>query len=236
MYSSRREWAGGNSSPQRLSWHWIGGDGKTFGLRSWEIEDVSRIALSPKMIPLTQVHLCLTASLGNLSSSGTTIGLVSLTTKHKVVSKTKSICSGWLQRWSRSEQPTWPPRHLPTGSALGLPVGLTSACREERHLSAMGPSCPSTIFSRLWPGQPQGGRLLGGECACHHLALDDVGSGAEVRTMFQCFNRFSIRNTQWYNGAGEQEHRCSEEEGESCLSPGQESGLWACRGGACAKI
>jgi len=123
MYSSRREWAGGNSSPQRLSWHWIG---------------------------------------------------------------------GWLQRWSWSRQPTWPPRHLSTGPALGLPVGLARACREERHLSAMGPSCPSTIFARMWAGQPQGGRLLGGE----------------------------------------QEHRCSKEEGESCLSPGQESCLWACRGGS----
>ena len=202
MYSSRWEWPGGDSSPQRLSRHWTRGDGKTFGLRTWEVEDVSGIALSPKMILLIQVHLCLTASLGNLSSSGTTIGLVSLTTKHKVVSKTKSIWSGWLQRWSWSRQPPWPPAHLPTSPALGLPVGLTSACREERHLSALGPSCPSTIFARLWAGQPQGGRLLAGECACHYLALDDVGGGAEVRIMFQCFtlgypidSQFAILNS-----------------------------------------
>ena len=118
MYSSRWEWAGGNSSPQRLSRHWTRGDGKTFGLRIWEVEDVSGIALSPKMILLIQVHLCLTASLGNLSSSGTTIGLVSLTTKHKVLSKTiiPSVqvgCRGGLGVGN-------PPDHLVT-SPLALP-------------------------------------------------------------------------------------------------------------------
>ena len=70
------------------------------------------------MILLIQVHLCLTASLGNLSSSGTTIGLVSLTTKHKVVSKTiiSSVqvgCRGGLGVGN-------PPDHLVT-SPLALP-------------------------------------------------------------------------------------------------------------------
>ena len=118
MYSSRWEWAGGDSSPQRLSRHWTRGDGKTLGLRIWGVEDVSGIALSPKMILLIQVHLCLTASLGNLSSSGTTIGLVSLTTKHKVLSKTiiPSVqvgCRGGLGVGN-------PPDHLVT-SPLALP-------------------------------------------------------------------------------------------------------------------
>ena len=101
-------------------------------LRSW---GWSGIALSPKMILLIQVHLCLTASLGNLSSSGTTIGLVSLTAQQntkwcqkqlfhpfrlvaEVVSKSATHLTTWSPpHWPCPGTPCWSHKRLPRRKA-----------------------------------------------------------------------------------------------------------------------
>ena len=207
MYSSRWEWAGGDSSPQRLSRHWTRGDGKTFGLRSW---GCFRNSLSPKMILLIQVHLCLTASLGNLSSSGTTIGLVSFTTKHKVVSKTitlkvhlfRLVAEVVLEsatHLTTSSPLHWPCPGTPSGTRKGLPRRKASLCHGTilpfNHLCQVVSRATSRWTPPCW--------WVCLPLSCTRWRWWWCRSEDHVSMFhFKLSNIFSIRNSQWCRWAG----------------------------------